>query len=216
MSGNDTKVPPLRPRRWFGLLFWAGVIAFVGWLWPRSYHTSDTLALFTRSGDVQGVMSHRGQFLLAISNLSLGPDRALSAEHVAVPVDEGDWLFDGAYTGAGTTDGKWGFGYAVSNKGDLPDADATWSAVVFPHWAAVALFSVVLLWHLWRFVLRTRERRWHRQGRCSECGYDLRGTPSDRCPECGSVVIAKVGTTREAGIAAGTETGAERPVEMPA
>jgi hypothetical protein len=31
-------------------------------------------------------------------------------------------------------------------------------------------------------------RRRRRLGRCLACGYDLRGTPSGRCSECGTVI----------------------------
>lgn len=190
MTSADAPRSALRPRRWLGLIFWAGMVALLAWLWPRSHHTADLLAAFTRSGNVQGVLSHRGQLLVGVSTLSLGPDKALTAEHVSAPPEDGDWLYADVFAGASTTRQKWGFGYAVSRKGDLPSMpDVTWSAVTFPHGAALAACSLMTLWHLWRFVLRRRERRWHRQGRCTACGYDLWGTPSDRCPECGTPVL---------------------------
>ncbi|QOV88878.1 hypothetical protein [Humisphaera borealis] len=189
-STDSPRPPPLRPRRWFGLLFWAAAIVFLSWLWSRSHQTADLGAVYTRSGNINGVLSHRGNLLVGMSTLSLGPDKALTAEHIAAPVTDGDWLFDGAYTNASTMKSQWQFGYALSKPGDLPVADATWSAVVFPHWAAITLCSLILLWHLWRFTLRTRERRWRKKGRCVACGYDLQGNPSDRCPECGTPVAA--------------------------
>lgn len=34
-------------------------------------------------------------------------------------------------------------------------------------------------------VRRARRRGYVGAGRCGRCGYDLRGNPSGRCPECG-------------------------------
>lgn len=183
---EHANVPTLRPRRWFGLIFGTAAIVFFAWLWSRSYQTSDVAAAYTRSGNINGVHSHRGHLLLAISTVSLGPEKALTIEHIAAPIEDGDWLFDGTYTNASKVGGQWGFGYALSKPDDLRVKDATWSAIVFPHWFAIAVFSLLLLWHVRRFTHRTRERRWRKQGRCLACGYDLQGIPSDRCPECGT------------------------------
>ena len=38
---------------------------------------------------------------------------------------------------------------------------------------------------------QSRKVRRRRQGLCTECGYDLRGNVSGRCPECGVHVNAK-------------------------
>lgn len=53
--------------------------------------------------------------------------------------------------------------------------------VVFPLWIPAALFG---LFGLWRFRRASRLP----PGRCTACGYDLRGNESGRCPECGEAV----------------------------
>lgn len=50
----------------------------------------------------------------------------------------------------------------------------------FPVFLAFAGF----LWSLW-----WRYRRRFAQGRCQQCGYDLRENVSGRCPECGTAVV---------------------------
>lgn len=37
-------------------------------------------------------------------------------------------------------------------------------------------------------LLLNRVRAFHAFGYCSICGYDLRGTPGDRCSECGKLI----------------------------
>src|SRR4051812_40688425 len=59
--------------------------------------------------------------------------------------------------------------------------------VVAPYWApALLLAPLPLLW------ARVSHRRWRqrsrrRHGRCTQCGYDLRASPTT-CPECGLAV----------------------------
>ena len=58
------------------------------------------------------------------------------------------------------------------------------SWLIFPLW----LSSSLLLTLMAIPIVRGPLRRWHRarRGCCLECGYDLRGLKSDRCPECGT------------------------------
>jgi hypothetical protein len=55
------------------------------------------------------------------------------------------------------------------------------SLLAVPLWPLVVLALALPAVRIW---LGRRERRRARQGRCRECGYDLRGSPG-RCPECG-------------------------------
>jgi hypothetical protein len=56
--------------------------------------------------------------------------------------------------------------------------------LVVPFWAIIVLLSVcysALMTIKW-----LRRRRRVRENCCTKCGYDLRGLPEPRCPECGT------------------------------
>jgi hypothetical protein len=59
--------------------------------------------------------------------------------------------------------------------------------LTLPYWLILILVSAPL----WLRVIR-RIRAAPHAGHCAVCGYDLRASPQ-RCPECGTVVFAKVG-----------------------
>lgn len=52
---------------------------------------------------------------------------------------------------------------------------------LFPFALALTAGSLLMLWRGW-----LRPRRRVQDGRCTECGYDLRGLSEPRCPECGT------------------------------
>ena len=54
--------------------------------------------------------------------------------------------------------------------------------------AAVLAAALPTAWLIGRQV--ESSRRWKVEGRCRNCGYDLRATPG-RCPECGTAAAAK-------------------------
>ncbi len=59
----------------------------------------------------------------------------------------------------------------------------TWhgTSITFPLWLPTLLFGT------WPAIALTRhlKRRYFTTGICRKCGYDLRGSPSGICPECG-------------------------------
>lgn len=74
------------------------------------------------------------------------------------------------------------------------------------------LLAVPLALCLSAFVWRLRRRAvWCAQGRCSSCGYDLRGTTRQGCPECGEAVAIeglRHDSTTLASITIGFQVGA--------
>jgi len=58
-------------------------------------------------------------------------------------------------------------------------------AFILPLWIPffILLIPTALLWRL--------DRRRFPAGHCQECGYDLTGNVSGRCPECGTVINPK-------------------------
>lgn len=58
----------------------------------------------------------------------------------------------------------------------------TW--LVFPFWFTTLSLSLLCMVPIVRGPIRTRWRNHY--GLCVECGYDLRGNRSHRCPECGT------------------------------
>jgi len=57
------------------------------------------------------------------------------------------------------------------------------SMILFPCWIVV-LLSVLL--PAKQLYLLIRREKWKQSGRCTGCGYDLRGS-GQTCPECGYV-----------------------------
>ena len=191
VRGSRRKDNP-KPRRssvlagWPRALFWLLLCAALVFLAIRSFRHTDVLAVYTRAGNIQGVASHRGRVVLALSNLSFGPEKALTADVASVSTAEGEGLYQQVYKQWDRRREFLGFGGAMSARGDLV-GDATHVAGVVPHWllAALALLPV-LRWAVkasrrWTWARRTGKRL------CWNCGYPLVHEP-ERCPECGETV----------------------------
>ena len=94
----------------------------------------------------------------------------LGWEHA--PIGYGSTVYDEAWDGYGFR------GERISISG--PDFVQYGSV---PLWVPAAAFAILPLAQLRR---RVRHRRRRATGLCPECGYDLRGSPDRRCPECGT------------------------------
>lgn len=68
----------------------------------------------------------------------------------------------------------------------------TW--LVFPFWLSTTALTLMGATPIVRGPLRRRWRRW--RGACAECGYNLWGNRSGRCPECGTRVHVVVRARR--------------------
>jgi hypothetical protein len=58
-----------------------------------------------------------------------------------------------------------------------------------PIWAGFAIntiFYAAIAWGLFAVPGAVRRRLRHKRGQCAACGYSLRESVSDRCPECGN------------------------------
>ena len=56
-------------------------------------------------------------------------------------------------------------------------------------WIIVLEFGVLVIWSAGRVISRILDRRPRESMRCRKCWYDLRGTASNECPECGADLV---------------------------
>jgi hypothetical protein len=181
------RVPPARV-----LISW-GLLLILSLLWIRSYWRTDTLLLFVPGDRVQGVTSARGVILVAVSNVAVGREWAWSADHVAFENEADDPGFDksaAVLIGVDETIVKpkfLGFGAVFPAQNQLLIQRTRAAVILVPHWFILGLIAIFPV----RAALRRRRMaRWKREGRCVQCGYDLRASPQ-RCPECGQVATAE-------------------------
>ncbi len=175
-------------RRWTAMIAWPLLIAVIV-LWARSHQRGDAVSKLGPTGIE--LRSQRGQITLARYRGFPEPmpwrwtPRGTSHRHVELPGFKNLTESGGAYTLFGLV--KVIRGSSTYQTATIPVRKRTvhWRAFGLPHWlialplAALAVGSILpAAAHRWR--------RWRSPGigRCTGCGYDLRGS-SGRCPECG-------------------------------
>ena len=75
----------------------------------------------------------------------------------------------------------------VTPAGGAGTCTTRYQVIVAPPWLVAAALSVLPALRARRFVLDRRRARRGADGYCADCGYDLTGNASGRCPECGKV-----------------------------
>jgi hypothetical protein len=181
----------------FSLLLCAGVVA----LWSSSYHFAQTLYLGAATNEV----TEPGQWL-ATHRLHSAPGRLQWISDRSQARDPGIFILTG-HPGHDT--------HPLGGKPAEAHSVAGFEWVVFrgysmlsiyrpfgpqpaplpvlarrlsiPYWFLVLASGAGAVPWLCYWVRRRRVLHWRRQGRCSQCGYDMRATPQ-RCPECGTPV----------------------------
>jgi hypothetical protein len=66
-----------------------------------------------------------------------------------------------------------------------------WILPYWPLWPGFAIntmFYAAILWIVFAVPGALRRRLRHKRGQCASCGYSLRESVSEKCPECGATV----------------------------
>jgi hypothetical protein len=132
-------------------------------LWLLSYFRTDALNLPVPSGTV-GLWSSGGCMSLGLSIISPG-------EHFPVL-----WFTGTPEKGLNLWEFHWHHRNGPVGSGRTQRR----LILLFPGWVLAAVFAPLPALWLW-----SRRRRGDGEP-CPACGYDLRGTPSGPCPECGA------------------------------
>ena len=69
-----------------------------------------------------------------------------------------------------------------------------WLLPLYPIWTGFAIntiFYAALLWLLTLCPFTVRRLIRIKRGHCIKCGYDLRGTDHEKCPECGATSVLR-------------------------
>ncbi len=164
-------------------------------LWARSYWRSDRVLLryesSTRPGRAEPLVAlsaWRGVLGLTDERIPADDQGYDPVQHTVV-VTKGIWTFHSLeYSNASVnrlaTDRVFPMGFEWRWLNSRSD-QVRWPvlSVCAPMWAFSLLFLLGLAPELWSYW---RRRALRRAGHCQQCGYDLTGNVSGRCPECGT------------------------------
>jgi hypothetical protein len=168
------------------ILVCAAIGGGVSVLWARSATLSAVIVGRSSAGHMRAIAVHRGGVVVFVSEIPLQSDRARYLNAAMPHPNDLDAVMESVFDQPSIVRSRWGF---ILAKGTFTTIDGSFGyhAVRIPNWPIV-LVAVLMMLLLTRGPLR--RYRWKRQGKCMRCGYDLRGNPSDRCPECGAAVTS--------------------------
>jgi hypothetical protein len=143
-------------------------------LWLRSYYYRDYC---WESGARSGwsMDSEKGELVFNRWQSQRDIVSPSSLTWLASPVHPGRELFKGVGYDHGASD--------IAASGTLVRASA-W-AIWWPHWLLVVLFAMGSASTSAIVFKKAKRARRRKMGCCSACGYDLRGSAGEVCPECG-------------------------------
>jgi hypothetical protein len=173
-----------RFRRWLfsGLLLISSVLCITTiCFWIRSVN-SDLVSWYQKPRDLE-IRSDRGLLQIVYGTLSSQNYPPAAGWKMSLWPFQLEDFYDFSL-GQGTT---LGFGYErwqMNRSGLIGDS----RIVTFPFWLPTLFFSLLPALSATRSIRRKYSER--SDGKCSNCGYDLRATP-DQCPECGAIPSKK-------------------------
>ncbi|MCC7408404.1 MAG: hypothetical protein IT442_10040 [Phycisphaeraceae bacterium] len=178
-------------RRWLAFASLGLTVAVVG-MWGRSTQTDDTFKMSLPARSALELDSCGGVILALVIRYEKGIDELDRAPLWSWSSElahgrDGDF---GAMQSMGIpVDYPWDRPHWKLARGRLPTRPPripvgwSYTQVNFPYWAVALVVSAPLVVGL-GVMMRQGVRG--RRGRCPLCGYDLRGTEGEACPECGA------------------------------
>jgi hypothetical protein len=153
-------------------------------LWVRSFWVSDAVAWWDAESLIGGGIGvSRGR--IAVERYVIAP-----FARTAVVSKSGEPFYQPKRPPQSWEDGwpaattvHWSVGGFASISGSYVAVPSIQMWVV-PCWFVVLLLMVAPLMTFRRSMRARRVARWRREGRCTVCGYDMRGS-AGCCPECG-------------------------------
>ena len=180
-------------RRPLHVFTWV-LIVCTCFLWWRSYTLTDGIVIPLGSEPELRISSNRG--VVALIAASSWKSERLKWYSYANSAVQQHYDFAEASFGRSIDSHDYSFSFK-RREVTMPGGNSlTLTSLTFPHWLLVSLLAMLPVSRF--FVDRIRNWNRRRKGLCLACGYDLTGSTSTVCSECGAPVYADEFETRGA------------------